>query len=49
MAFSKLKALLRKAAERTVGKLWDRIGKILGEFSSQECQNYLTHQGYGST
>ena len=25
-AFAKLKALLRKAAERTVGALWDRIG-----------------------
>ena len=29
MVFAKLKALLRKASERTVGKLWDRIGKLL--------------------
>jgi transposase len=49
MVFSKLKALLRKASERTVGKLWDRIGELLATFSSQECQNYLAHQGYGST
>ena len=49
MVFSKLKALLRKASERTVGKLWDRIGELLATFSSQECQNYLTHQGYRST
>jgi transposase len=49
MVFSKLKALLRKASERTVAKLWDRIGELLAEFSSQECNNYLTHQGYGST
>ena len=28
-AFAKLKALLRKAAERTVGALWDRIGFLL--------------------
>jgi transposase len=49
MVFSKLKALLRKAAERTLGKLWDRIGELLAEFSSQECQNYPTHQGYGSS
>ena len=49
MVFSKLKALLRKAKERTVGGLWDRIGEVLKEFSSQECQNYLTHQGYVST
>jgi transposase len=49
MVFAKLKALLRKASERTVRKLWDRIGELLQEFSSQECQNYLTHQGYGSS
>jgi transposase len=49
MAFSKLKALLRKASQRTVGGLWDRIGELIGAFSSQECENYLTHQGYGST
>jgi transposase len=49
MVFSKLKALLRKASERTVGKLWDRIGELLATFSRQECQNYLAHQGYGST
>lgn len=49
MAFSKLKSLLRKAAERTVNGLWDRIGELLGKFSSQECQNYLNHQGYSST
>ncbi len=35
MVFSKLKALLRKASERTVGKLWDRIGELVGTFSSQ--------------
>ena len=44
MVFSKLKALLRKAKERTVEGLWDRIGKLLDECSSLECQNYLTHQ-----
>ena len=49
MVFAKLKALLRKASERTVGKLWDRIGELLQAFSSQECQNYLTHQGYTAT
>jgi transposase len=50
MAYSKLKAMLRKAGERTVTGLWDRIGVVLGSFAPQECQNYLTHQGYcGST
>ena len=49
MAFSKVKALLRKAKERTVEGLWGRIGEVLKEFSSEECRNYLAHQGYGST
>jgi transposase len=49
MVFAKLKALLRKASERTVRKLWDRIGELLQEFTSQECHNYLTHQSYGSS
>jgi transposase len=49
MAFSKLKAHLRKAKERTVERLWDRIGETLGLFSGQECQNYFAHQGYVST
>jgi len=38
MVSSKLKALLREASKRTVRKLWGRIGELLGEFSSQECQ-----------
>jgi transposase len=45
-AFSKLKALLRKAAERTVDALWDRIGALLGEFSPQECANFFAAAGY---
>jgi len=40
--------LLRKAKERTVDKLWDRIGVILDEFSPPECSNYFRHNGYGS-
>jgi len=48
LAFSKLKALLRKAAERTVGALWDRIGQVLDAFTPQECANYFRHDGYAS-
>ena len=48
-AFSKLKALLRKAAERTVPGLWRRIGKLLATFSARECKNYFKHAGYAST
>lgn len=47
--FAKLKALLRKAKERTIDDLWDRIGKLLGEFSAKECANYLANSGYGAT
>jgi transposase len=45
-AFAKLKALLRKAAERTVGALWDRIGILIDAFSPTECANYFTAAGY---
>ena len=48
LVFSKLKALLRKAAEQTVGALWDRIGQVLEAFTPQECANYFRHDGYAS-
>ena len=46
--FSKLKALLRKAAKRTVEALWDEIGRIIGTFSPEECRNYFGACGYVS-
>jgi hypothetical protein len=45
-AFSKLKALLRKAAERTVDALWGRIGALLCEFAPNECANFFAAAGY---
>lgn len=48
MAFAKLKALLRKAAERTRDALWEKIGEVLAAFSAQECANYFLHAGYAS-
>lgn len=45
-AFSKLKALLRKAAERTVTGLWDRIGKLIGLIEPKEARNYFNSCGY---
>ncbi|MBB4200455.1 transposase [Rhodoblastus sphagnicola] len=48
MMFARLKALLRKAKERTVDELWDRIGAILAEVRSLECSNFFRHDGYGS-
>lgn len=47
MAFSKLKALLRKAAARTIPDLWDAIAKSIDVFTPDECQNYLVAAGYG--
>ena len=46
LAFSKLKALLRKAGERSVEELWVRIGEALDHFTSDECRNYFRHAGY---
>lgn len=45
-AFSKLKAHLRKAAERTIHGLWNAIGRILDLYSPQECANYFAACGY---
>jgi transposase len=45
-AFSKLKAHLRKAAERTVEGLWTAIGATLPAFTSHECANFFAAAGY---
>jgi transposase len=44
--FAKIKALLRKAAERTVDQLWQTLGKLLDEIQSEECRNYFENAGY---
>ena len=46
MAFAKLKALLRKAAERTVDRLWTVVGYLLDAFTPAECENYFAAAGY---
>jgi transposase len=46
--FSKLKALLRKAAARTVDTLWNEIGRLLDAFTPRECRNYFESCGYVS-
>ena len=45
-AFSKLKALLRKAAERTVEGLWNAIGRFVDAFTPQECANFFAAASY---
>ncbi|MGZ5031515.1 MAG: IS630 family transposase [Methylobacter sp.] len=46
--FAKLKALLRKTAERTYDKLWQTIGQIMDQFQADECLNYFKNAGYVS-
>ena len=46
MAFSKLKAFLRKVAERTVRRLCRRIGSFARSLSALEAVNYFRHAGY---
>jgi transposase len=48
-AFSKLKALLRKASERTVEGLWNAIGRLLSDFTPKECANFFKAAGYDAT
>ena len=48
-AFAKLKALLRKAAERTIDGLWTVIGYLLDAFTPNECTNYFAAAGYDAT
>ena len=45
-AFSKLKAHLRKHAERSIESLWLRIGALLARFTTTECHNFFRHAGY---
>jgi len=45
-AFAKLKALLRKAAARTVDDLWNAIANAIKTFTPAECENYFVNSGY---
>lgn len=45
-AFSKLKAMLRKAAERTRDGLWSAVGDAIEAFTPDECANYFSAAGY---
>lgn len=45
-AFSKLKAMLRTKAERTINALWNTVGAMIDQFSPRECTNYFSTAGY---
>jgi transposase len=47
--FAKLKALLRKAAKRSVDGLWKEIGELLYTVSTVECAHYFASSGYVCT
>ena len=47
MAFSKFKALLKKAAARTIEDLWTAIAQALPKLTPNDCANYFTAAGYG--
>lgn len=48
-AFSKLKRLVRAAAERTMDGLWNAVGRLIDQFRPTECANYFRHGGYPAT
>ena len=45
MAFSKLKAHMRRMALRSVEELWQGVGEILELFTPQEGQNFFAASG----
>ena len=48
-SFAKLKAILRKAGERSIHGLYNRIGQSLDRFTPAECRSYFKNSGYAST
>ena len=47
--FAKLKHLLRKAAARTIDTVCEAIGRLLKDFTPNECANYFKNAGYAQT
>jgi transposase len=48
MPYSKFKAMLRKAAGRTIRDLYRTIRSFVPQLSARECTNYFRHAGYVS-
>ena len=48
MAFSKLKAHLRRIGARTLDALWRAVGEVCGLFDPDECWSYFKEAGYVS-
>ena len=47
-AFAKFKALLRKAAARTIKRLWREIAKAIKSFPPEECAAFFNQCGYAN-
>ncbi len=47
--FAKLKAMLRKAKERSVPGIYDRIGSLLERYESDQYKGYFRNSGYART
>ena len=47
-AFSKIKALLKKAAARTRGALVEAMTEALAAVTSEDARGWFAHSGYGS-
>jgi len=48
MAFAKLKAALRRAAQNTLSGLIKAVAKALETFSSEHCSNFFRHASYAT-
>ena len=48
LAFSKLKAHLRRIKARTIDDLVRAVGDICSLYTPEECMNYFKHAGYAS-
>ena len=48
MAFSKLKAHLRRIGARTINALWQAVGEICDLYDPGECWSYFKAAGYAS-
>jgi len=48
-AYAKFKALLRKAAARTIDDLWDVIAEAIEAYTPNECRNFFVSAGYDPT
>lgn len=47
-AFSKIKALLRRAAARTRGALLEAIGRAIGAVTARDARGWFAHCGYSA-